>query len=190
MLIRNYGHLWQRKHIVWGRPRVKGHLIGYTGSFKADFRDQIGIYVLFGKDQKPVYIGQVGSKTQTLFNRLAAHETDHLWNRWEQFTWFGLKRVNRDGTLSLYDKPTKIFKVDGVALLNEIEAALMTAMEPNLNKQGPRWKDAEEYFQDTEQTQDITMRDLLMSHKELEDQIASLGKKLLKQKPYSDRVKG
>ena len=51
----------------------------------ADFREQIGIYVLFDKDLAPVYIGQAGSGKRRLFARLNEHETDDLWNRWEYF---------------------------------------------------------------------------------------------------------
>src|SRR5580693_3179674 len=115
MLIQNYGHLWERKYINWGRGKVKGHLKGYvTSKRKADFRDQIGIYVLFDKDLKPVYIGQVGRGSKTLFNRLNQHETDHLWNRWEHFSWFGIRRVNKNGKLSGFDKTSKTFKVTAV----------------------------------------------------------------------------
>jgi hypothetical protein len=31
--------------------------------------------------------------------------------------------------------------------LNEVEGALLTALEPRLNKQGPHWKDVKEYYQ-------------------------------------------
>ncbi len=56
MLIRNFGHLWERKYLNYGRPKVKGHLKGYLSprSPEVDFREQIGIYVLFDKDLNPV----------------------------------------------------------------------------------------------------------------------------------------
>lgn len=55
-MIRNFGHLWERKYLNYGRPKVKGHLKGYLSprSPEVDFREQIGIYVLFDKDLNPV----------------------------------------------------------------------------------------------------------------------------------------
>ena len=40
MLIRNYGHLWERRFVFWGRGGNKGHLHGYRTPTDegADFR--------------------------------------------------------------------------------------------------------------------------------------------------------
>jgi len=111
MLVRNFGHFWERKYINWGRGNVRGHLKGYvTNKRQADFREQIGIYILYDKDLQPVYIGQAGSGNKRLYSRLNQHETDHLWNRWEHFSWFGFRRVNATGLLSGYDDVEKLFK--------------------------------------------------------------------------------
>jgi hypothetical protein len=183
MLIRNFGHLWERKYINWGRPNVRGHLKGYRSkTHEVDFRDQIGIYVLFDKDLLPVYIGQAG-RNHRLFGRLKEHETDHLWNRWEHFSWFGLRRVDAKLHLSAYDNVNKIFRAPGSLLLNQIEGALITAMEPKLNKQGARWKDVEEYFQlIDEEMEEVTAGDILDSNDKLEKLIAGLSKNLTKRK--------
>jgi len=184
MLIRNFGHLWQRKYINYGRPRVRGHLKGYrTKASEVDFRDQIGIYVLFDKDLVPVYIGQAG-RNKRLFGRLHQHENDHLWNRWEHFSWFGFRRVNKSSRqLSLFDTLDKTFKISGTLVLNEIEGALITALEPKLNKQGARWKDVEEYYQlIDDEMEDVTAGDVLDSNARLEKLITGLGKKLSKRK--------
>jgi hypothetical protein len=183
MLIRNFGHLWERKYINYGRPKVKGHLKGYvTKKREADFRDQIGIYVLFDKDLIPVYIGQA-AKNQRLFGRLKQHESDHLWNRWEHFSWFGFRRVNKNCQLSLFDGLDKTFKVQGIQLLNEIEGALITALEPKLNKQGARWKDVEEFVQTIdEEMEELTLGDVLDGHSRLEHLITGLSKKISKGK--------
>jgi len=149
MLVRNYGHLWERRFIHWGRGGKRGHLCGYrTPSDEgADFRDQIGIYVLFDRNQVPVYTGQAGAGEQRLLDRLRQHRKDHLWNRWEYFSWFGFRRVNAGGGLSDHDTPEKQFKASGADLLNEVEGALLVALEPKLNKQGPRWSEVEEFYQ-------------------------------------------
>lgn len=183
MLIRNFGHLWERKYVNWGRPRVKGHLKGYKSlKREVDFRDQIGIYVLFDKDLIPVYIGQA-AQNRRLFGRLNQHESDHLWNRWEHFSWFGFRRVNKNGQLSLFDDANKTFKAPGIQLLNEIEGALITALEPKLNKQGARWKDVEEYYQVIDdEMRELTLGDVLDSNARLEKLVTGLSKKVLKAK--------
>ncbi len=149
MLIRNYGLLWERKYVFWGRGSNRGHLHGYRrpSDDGADFRDQIGIYVLYDKDLNAIYVGQAGSGETRLFHRLKQHTNDHLWNRWEYFSWFGFRRVNGSGALSEHDHPDKLFKSDGSILLNELEGVLLSILEPKLNKQGPRWKDVEEFYQ-------------------------------------------
>jgi hypothetical protein len=179
MLIRNYGHLWERRFVFWGRGGNKGHLWGYRTATDdgADFRDQIGIYILFDKNYLPVYVGQTGSGDQRLFLRLRQHQNDHLWNRWEYFSWFGFRRVNANGDLSEHDKPEKMFKAQGSILLNEIEAALLVALEPKLNKQGPRWKDVEEFFQFVEdELEERSVAEVLQKVDALETVITTLRK--------------
>jgi hypothetical protein len=175
MLIRNYGHLWERKYINYGTGGQgnKGNLRGYiTEKHKADFREQIGIYVLFDKDFAPIYVGQAGNGQRKLLSRLNQHETDHLWNRWDFFSWFGFRRVNQSGKLSAFDDVEKIFKAKGSLLLNEIEGALITALEPKLNKQGARWKDIKEYFQDIDdEMRELTVGDLAEEFKTLKKQL-------------------
>jgi hypothetical protein len=152
MLIKNYGHLWERKYLNYGGPGVRGQLLGYIDTKTLiDFRDQIGVYVLYDKDFIPVYVGQAGNGHKKLFDRLKQHETDHLWNRWDSFSWFGVRGVNQNGNLSNHDKIDKVFKTDGSILLNEFEAILIAAMEPKLNKRGPCWKDVDQYFQEIDE---------------------------------------
>lgn len=182
MLIRNFGRIWERKYINWGRWGVRGHLNGYvTKNRLADFREQIGIYILYDKDLIPVYIGQAGSGKQTLYSRLKQHETDHLWNRWEYFSWFGFRRVNATGSLSRYDDAQKIFKASGSSLLNEIEGVLITTLEPKLNKQGASWKDVEEFYQlIDDDVKELKLANVIKANKEIEKQISTLGKKVEK----------
>jgi hypothetical protein len=184
MLIRNLGHLWQRKYINYGRPRVRGHLKGrLVGEQEVDFRDQLGIYVLFDKDLMPVYVGQAGNGNRKLLARLKQHEHDHLWNRWEHFSWFGFRRVNQSGLLSLHDEVQKVFKATGIKLLNEVEGVLITALEPRLNKQGARWKDVDEYSQVIDdEKREPTLADIVKGHEKIEKLITSLGNHLRKKR--------
>ena len=153
MIIKNYGRFWEREAVNWGAGGLgnKGHLRGYfkSKSKPVDFRDQIGIYVLYDRDLRPVYVGQAGNGNARLFDRLKHHETDHLWNRWLHFSWFGFRGVNAGSKkLSNHDKITKIFRERGGDLLNQMEGILIGAAEPILNKQGSKWGEAEEYHQD------------------------------------------
>jgi len=178
MLIRNFGHLWERKFINYGTggPGNRGHLKGYNGKEEVDFREQIGIYVLFDKDFVPVYIGQAGRGHRRLFDRLNEHETDDLWNRWDHFSWFGFRRVNKKSrTLSRFDSVTKRFSTKGSLLLNEVEGALITAMQPRLNKQGARWRDVKEYYQTKDPAmEEATVGDLIEKFESVEKKLNRL----------------
>jgi hypothetical protein len=179
MLIRNYGRLWERRYVFWGRGSVKGHLRGYRTPTDegSDFRDQIGIYILHDKNYQAVYVGQTGKGDQRLFVRLRQHQQDHLWNRWEYFSWFGFRRVNESGDrkLSEHDHPEKKYGGEVDALLNEIEGALLVALEPKLNKQGPRWKDVKEYFQVVEsELEDRATSEVLQRINDLEKVIGKI----------------
>lgn len=104
-----------------------------------DFRDQIGVYVLYDEGRNPIYIGQAGQGHARLFNRLRSHQRDSLAHRWQYFSWFGLLSVNKNGELSGWDDPSK--RVIGTirSTLNEIEGVLIAATEPAFNKQGARF---------------------------------------------------
>ncbi|KAF1707474.1 GIY-YIG nuclease family protein [Pseudoxanthomonas sacheonensis] len=187
MLIHNFGHLWERKYIQFGRPGNKGHLKGYktaTGK-EPDFREQIGIYILYDKDRQPVYIGQTGSGNQRLFSRLKAHTNNHLWNRWEYFTWFGIRRVNGgNNKLSEHDSATKRYVAAGSAILNEIEGVLISALEPGLNKQGPKWGAVDEYFQVVdEKLEERQVSEVLLELEAINKKFDALSRRLAKTKP-------
>jgi len=158
-----YGLLWQRKYVHLGAGGNKGTLLGRHRNYGVvDFREQIGIYVLYDKDFVPVYVGQAGNGRATLFSRLKTHTRDHVWNRWEYFSWFGLRRVNAvNKKLSDYDDVDKKYAAPGSDVLNELEGVLIAAMEPKLNKQGPSFKDAQQFDQELdENVQDITLEDI------------------------------
>ena len=148
-IIKNYGFLWERKFICRGSGGSAGHLKGRAPSLAdADFREQIGVYVLYDQFQNIVYIGQAGNGNASLFTRLKNHMDGPMWNRWQYFTWIGFKAVNLDGTLSAQqnvDSGVSGFKYSDA--LNEIEGILIEVIEPKLNKQSGRLKSAVEYNQ-------------------------------------------
>ena len=150
-IIKNYGFLWERKNIFRGTGGSgnTGHLEGKAnGKPKADFREQIGVYVLYDKNQNIVYVGQAGNGNATLFSRLKNHMDGALWNRWEYFTWVGFRGVTKSGVLD--DRQKVESSISGYKYsdaLNEIEGILIEVIEPKLNKQSGRLQKAVEYFQ-------------------------------------------
>jgi len=180
VLIKNFGMLWERKYIHFGSQGIRGCMIGSNGNFdEVNFIEQIGIYVLYDKDMKSVYVGQAGNGKASIFSRLKQHETDHLWNRWVYVSWYGFRGVNNDGALSQKDNVEKLFKIDGANLLNEIEGLLITILEPRLNKQGSKWTGVDEFFQEIhEDVEEYTLDDLMEKHEILESKISEMFKKL------------
>lgn len=170
LAIVNYGHFWSRELIDWGSTGAgnKGRLRASTkaGSTKwtADFREQIAIYALFNEDREAVYVGQTGSGKQRLFHRLRQHSRGQLRDRWSNFSWFGFLEPSKKGHLAPPKRAAKqsdainngdtesralSADIEGSfrEALDEIEAVALQLLEPRLNKQGPKWKGAKEYFQ-------------------------------------------
>lgn len=182
-MIKNYGLLWQRKYVHLGAGSNKGTLLGSRPKKKeVDFREQIGIYILYDKDHFPVYVGQAGNGHATLFSRLKYHTKDHLWNRWEYFSWFGLRQVNPgNGQLSKHDRAEKIYKSVGALVLNDIEGVLIAAMEPKLNKQGARFAEAEQFFQEVDENiTELSLEDVVEHIASLQVEVKQLQKQVSK----------
>jgi hypothetical protein len=143
LAIRNYGHFWNRDYVDWGRRGAAGRMEGYVVQdrrpFIVDFRDQIGVYILFTSTREAVYVGQAGMGDHRLFIRLKQHTRDHLRDRWQNFSWFGMREVNQRGDLSEHQKPESRCLGTNRDALSEVEAVLLQLFEPRLNKQGPRW---------------------------------------------------
>lgn len=148
-IIQNYGILWSVDNVHWGRGRQRGSLLGVSARARSsdpvDFRDQVGVYVLY-RGTQVVYVGQAGSGTARLFARLRHHHSkDFLAGRWDRFSWFGLRKVRGNGTL----EPERTgAKISIRAALDHVEAVLISTSEPALNKQGGRFgKGARKYLQ-------------------------------------------
>jgi hypothetical protein len=117
-----------------------------------DFRQQQGVYVLYDENFRIVYVGQAGANDQQrLFDRLKQHTKDTLADRWNKFSWFGVRAVNANGALRAEATAAHPSLGD---VLNHIEAILIAAAEPPHNRQGGRFgEDVEQYLQyrDTDQ---------------------------------------
>ncbi len=138
-IISSYGLFWQADDVWWGRGSQAGSILGVPARARSsepiEFRYQVGIYVLYsGHDM--IYVGQAGSGNAKLFGRLKRHRKDFLAGRWDRFSWFGLRRVLANGRLAA---ETTRAKASIPNALNHIEAVLISASEPALNKQGGRF---------------------------------------------------
>jgi hypothetical protein len=90
-----------------------------------NFAEQIGIYLLHDRE-RVIYVGQA---TDTLFARLKTYTTDRLGGRWDRFSWFGLRGVDANGTLTDHRVP---WSQDVV--VETMEALLIESPEPPLNR--------------------------------------------------------
>lgn len=146
-MIRSFGLHWRAENIGWGRPGISGTLLGAASRSKrarpVDFREQRGIYALYA-EYELVYVGQTGAGDDRLFRRLRAHRRDHLAERWDRFSWFGLLGVTRHNKLST---DTVAVHVDTGQALNIMEAVSIAISEPRLNLQRGRWGEATQYYQ-------------------------------------------
>ena len=146
-MIQSYGLHWRLDKVYWGKQKVSGTLLGAASRAKTarpiDFREQRGVYALFA-DYDLVYIGQTGGGADRLFKRLRTHRSDHLADRWNQFSWFGTQGVTTQSALS---KDTAAIKETVQSVLNVLEAISIAISEPRLNLQRGRWGDAKQYFQ-------------------------------------------
>ena len=154
LIVRNYGVFWERNRVDFGTkgPGNRGQLLGFKRGTPtpADLRGQRGIYVLYeGTDinlQRVVYVGQTGAGHQRLLKRLRDHTNDHLWNRWQRFSWAGFLDIGPDfKVLNVSDE--SVGNILFETALDQLEATLIQLLEPLLNKQGPKWHGAKQYFQ-------------------------------------------
>jgi hypothetical protein len=174
--------MWERDRVFWGYGGALGTLLGSSRQRKGtiNFREQIGVYVLYDLAMKPVYVGQAGRGNARLFDRLKNHSRGRLRQRWKYFSWFGLLSVNKSGRLSGWDKAEKrVFSTVGDSL-NEIEAILIAAVEPPFNKQGSRFITTEQFQQeDDERLSESSNEHLADSQLSLHKKIDSLIEKKL-----------
>ena len=169
MSIKNYGLMWDRDGVRWSGSRGNaGRLMGQGpignpvgGQSEVDFRRQIGVYILY-RNESVVYVGQTGSGNKRLFSRLKDHRTDHLADRWDKFSWFGVRNVNQDGSLSRAqgELPRTLTAAE---ILDLLEGLLIKVVEPPLNKQGAKWSSMGQYYQLPEGWSAWSDRDLLIA---------------------------
>lgn len=155
-MIENYGLFWSRDGVHWNfgrggrgayRGNLKGEIIRNRNAEVVDFREQVGIYCLYDNNFNLLYVGQAGFGNATLFDRLKSHTSNELAERWTKFSWFGLKPVllAEQDAHRLGAVPQNQIEVGQV--LNSLEGILIVGAEPPLNRQGPRFGEAQKFAQ-------------------------------------------
>jgi hypothetical protein len=133
LIIKNTGYMWHRKYVNWQNG---SKLIGVSEVKECpavNFASQAGIYALYDKDFRCVYVGQAGrGETKGLYHRLKDHAIeDYLFCRWERFSWYGFYSVKslEEGN---YDKEFKV-NTDVNEIMDVIESLIIQVNSPKLN---------------------------------------------------------
>ena len=125
-VITAFGMFWQRDNVHWRRrPQLLG--AAHVDAKPVDFAEQYGIYLLYD-GREVIYVGR--SMSRPLGTRLFEHTQDRLSARWDRFSWFGLRGVHQDGSLSPLDHHT----YEPEQLIPAFEAILIEAVEPRENR--------------------------------------------------------
>lgn len=155
MKVTSFGLFWSRDEIEW--EPGKGNkdtfrLLGRIGAQRdtitiADFRRQRGIYILYDQ-YGPSYVGL--TKQRGLGQRLKEHTTDHLKSGWDRFSWFGFWPISstpsKNGIFGLSEPESEITE-DTNTTIGDLEALVIRAIGPKLNKSRMNFGSAKEWNQ-------------------------------------------
>ena len=141
-IIANMGLFWHRDKVLWSGDRRVGpkSLLGVRAGAKlagdVDFWRQEGIYALYA-DYHLVYVGQAaGGDKSCIGSRLKRHTRDDLADRWDMFSWFGLRKVKKNLKLGAkFDKA----KAPWIDVADVLEGILIEVAEPPQNSQKGRF---------------------------------------------------
>jgi hypothetical protein len=135
MLVRTYGLFWRADEVDWRPGRgVPWRMPGRRGFNRpgvkiSDFRDQRGIYVLYG-NYGPRYVGL--ARDRGIGDRLKDHMSDRHEGKWDRFCWFGFRRVleRRDAATGMHElaSPANYAVGDVNSVIADMEAMLIKAM--------------------------------------------------------------
>jgi hypothetical protein len=133
------GLFWSKADVDWTGKKLLGRRSRGSPDQPLNLWEQRGIYALYA-DFRLVYVGQAN----LIGDRLRMHTLDDLAGRWDTFSWFGLRRVLRDGTLS---SPAHLKLASVASFLDHAEALLIAVAEPPQNGASGRWRDLPRYLQ-------------------------------------------
>ena len=153
MFIKSFGLFWSADEVEWnpgsgGKFRLLGHSgKNIPGVRVADFRNQLGIYILY-RSTGAYYVGL--TKKQGIGTRLKQHLEDDHKGKWDRFSWFGfcavLKGKDDDGLCKLAHM-AQIAVGNPTSVITDVEALLIRAMGLPAGTAVPRFTNAEEWEQ-------------------------------------------
>jgi hypothetical protein len=157
---------WEPKNLNWVHEPDEPEFV--LNSLK-------GVYILQDDDRKPLYVGRAAK----LGNRLWSHTRNQNRMRWTHFSWFGLDEPkayqSKEPSPSVRDFESDSEADKSVvesASLKELEAFLITAIDPPLNKRGGDWIGSKQLLQ-WSYADEISLR-------HIDNQIRKVRKKLKK----------
>ena len=118
-----FGMYWRRDAVSWKANSAILGMKGDKGPY-VDFSGQQATYLLHS-GHKIIYVGQ-----GALGKRLFEHTKGRMSFRWDRFSWFGLCPIGEDGSMSAMPK-----SYSAKSMLTSLEALLIEAIEPGLNRQ-------------------------------------------------------
>ncbi len=182
VLVKNYGLYWNRELVDWQRRSMQGKYPKVKR--KVNFWFQCGIYVLYTKDNHPIYFGQAGTNGESkLGARLHQHLTDDLGDLWDTFSWYGFQAVRKNKS-KMGDELCEMSVaqyVDTESEVNLLEAILISLLPTALrNKQDGKWSKirAHRYYQDENESVLRKNNKEYGSLRGLEEKVESLTKTL------------
>jgi hypothetical protein len=112
-----------------------------------------------------------------LGQRLKDHRKDDLADRWDRFSWFGFRYVDRKGALS---GPPKVRDVSLKMVFDHIEAVLIEVAEPPMNGQTGRFGDRVRWFEQVpaDRPSDPNIRRIQQEVISLRESVEDLGRSL------------
>lgn len=124
-IVTSFGMYWRKDMVTWKqKPKLLGQQPKATTA--VDFFQQVGIYLLHD-GREVVYVGRTTDRPLGL--RLYEHTKDRLSFRWDRFSWFGLLPIGEEGQIGVLPATHIAAK-----LIPALEAVLIEAMEPRLNR--------------------------------------------------------
>jgi hypothetical protein len=115
----------------------------------ADFRDQRGLYVLYG-NYGAHYVGL--ARDRGIGDRLKEHLSDRHAGQWDRFSWFGFRRLLAscdDYGLRRLSSPTTYATGELNHLIGDMEALLIKALGLEQNLADMKFRDGLQFRQVT-----------------------------------------
>ncbi len=156
LLIKSYGEFWRKDAVNWSR---RNGLVGWSKNRgrQANFWKMKGIYALFDRHTL-VYVGQ--TIQQDLGKRLKQHLKDEFKDRWDSFSWYGIRDVVKKGKDGDYFRLGKLNKKEHPSakqILEAMESIAIRIADPPLNRKRPKFgtkKNRAEHFHQRESKSD------------------------------------